>query len=77
MAYLKTAKTEEEIKRLTVTNVKKAYNELAKDYNKIIEQQYLLCPICGEFITRDNFYSDKNYATGVFPECKKCIRMQV
>ena len=77
MAYLKTAKTEEEIKRLTVTNVKKAYNELAKDYNKIIEQQYILCPICGEFITRDNFYSDKNYATGVFPECKKCIRMQV
>ena len=77
MAFLKVAKTEEEIKRLTVTNVKKAYNELAQDYNKIIENRYILCPICGEFITRDNFYSDKNYTIGVFPECKKCIRMQV
>ena len=38
MAYLKQAKTEDEIKKLTVANVKKAYNELARDYNKIIEE---------------------------------------
>lgn len=77
MAFLKQAKTEEEIKALTVTNVKKAYNELARDYNKIIEQDYILCPVCGEFVTRDNFYTDKRFAIGVYPECKKCVLAEV
>lgn len=77
MAYLKQAKTEDELKKLTVANVKKAYNELARDYNKIIEQDYILCPVCGEFITRDNFYTDKRYAIDVFPQCKKCVLAEV
>ena len=77
MAYIKQAKTEDEIKKLTIANVKKAYNELAKDYNKIIEQDYILCPKCGEFISRDNFYSSNEYAIGIFPQCKKCILAEV
>lgn len=77
MAFLKQAKTEEEIKALTVTNVKKAYNELSRDYNKIIEQDYILCPVCGEFVTRDNFYTDKRFAIGVYPQCKKCVLAEV
>jgi uncharacterized protein (UPF0212 family) len=77
MAYLKQAKTEDEIKKLTVANVKKAYNELARDYNKIIEQDYILCPKCGEFISRENFYSSNEYPIGVFPQCKKCILAEV
>ena len=77
MAYLKQAKTEDELKKLTVANVKKAYNELARDYNKIIEQDYILCPKCGEFISRENFYSSNEYAIGVFPQCKKCILAEV
>ena len=36
MAFLKQAKTEEQIKALTVANVKKAYLELSSDYNKLI-----------------------------------------
>lgn len=77
MAFLKQAKTEEEVKKLTVANVKKAYNELASDYNKLIEQDIIICPTCGEPITRANFYADKRYAIGVFPECKKCILAEV
>ena len=77
MAYIRQAKTEDEIKKLTVANVKKAYNELAKDYNRIIEQDYILCPKCGEFISRENFYSSNEYAIGVFPQCKKCILAEV
>ena len=77
MAYLKQAKTENEIKNLTVANVKKAYNERARDYNKVIEQDYILCPKCGEFISRENFYSSNEYAIGVFPQCKKCILAEV
>ena len=77
MAYIKQAKTESEIKNLTVANVKKAYNELARDYNKIIEQDYILCPKCGDFVSRENYYSSNEYAIGVFPECKKCILAEV
>jgi hypothetical protein len=77
MAYLKQAKTESEIKSLTVANVKKAYNDLAKDYSRIIEQDLILCPCCGEFITRENFYTDKRYAIGLFPQCKKCVLAEV
>ena len=77
MAFMKQAKTEEEIKKLTVASVKKAYNELASDYNKLIEQDYIICPTCGEPISRNNYYTDKKYAIGVFPECKKCILAEV
>lgn len=77
MAHIKQAKTEEEIKKLTVTNVKKEYLDLAKSYNKIIEHDYILCPVCGEFISRDNFYADNRFAIGVYPQCKKCILAEV
>ena len=77
MAYLKQARTEDEIKSATVSKVKTYYNELAKDFNKIIEQDYILCPVCGEFITRDNFYTDKRFAIGVYPQCKKCVLAEV
>jgi len=77
MAYLKQARSETEIKSATVSKVKQYYNELARDYTKIIEQDYILCPKCGEFVSRDNFYSSNEYAIGVFPECKKCILAEV
>jgi len=77
MAYLKQSRSEAEIKSATVSKVKTYYNELSRDYNKIIEQDYILCPKCGEFISRDNFYSSNEYAIGVFPQCKKCILAEV
>ena len=77
MAYLRQAKTEEEVKKLTVAGVKKAYNELASDYNKLVEQDFIICPTCGEPITRSNYYTDKRFAIGVYPQCKKCILAEV
>ena len=77
MAYLKQSKTEAEIKSATVSKVKQYYNELAKDYNRIIEQDLILCPCCGEFVTRENFYTDKRYVIGLFPQCKKCVLAEV
>ena len=44
MARLRQAKTPDEITHLTVGKVRKAYNELAEDYNRMIEQNVLLCP---------------------------------
>lgn len=77
MASLKQAKSEADIKIMTVSQVKKSYIELADSYNKVIEQDFLLCPSCGEFITRNNFYSSNDYAIGVYPECKKCLLAEV
>lgn len=77
MAYLKQSRSEAEIKAATVSKVKQYYNELAKDYNRIVDQDYILCPVCGEFVTRDNFYTDKRFAIGVYPQCKKCVLAEV
>lgn len=74
MAHLKQAKTEEEIKKLTVTNVKKAYNELAADYNKLINLDYIYCPCCGEFRSHKAFYESKKTKSGLEHfACKICI----
>lgn len=73
MAFLRQAKTEDEVKKLTVAAVKKAYNELASDYNKIINCGFMYCHRCNSFLSRDTFYSSADYASGVFPICKKCL----
>ena len=77
MANLKQAHSEAEIKTATISKVKQYYNELARSYDKLINQEYILCPNCGEFVTRDNFYNDKRFAIGVYPQCKKCILAEV
>ena len=73
MAHLRQAKTEEELKKLTVANVKKAYNDLARDYTKILEGDYVYCGKCNLFLSRETFYSSSEYASGVFPVCKRCL----
>lgn len=74
MAYLRQAKTPEEIKALTVNNVKKAYNDLAEDYNKLINLDVVYCPCCGEFKAASQFYSSKRTKSGLeHLGCKSCI----
>jgi hypothetical protein len=78
MAYMPQAKDEQEIKALSVSNVRKEYLKLAEAYNKIIDNKVLKCPACDEFIsTYEGFYTDKRYVTGYYPECKKCVKAQV
>lgn len=61
-----------------MSNVRKEYLKLAEAYNKVIDNKVLKCPVCNEFVsTSEGFYSDKRYATGYFPKCKKCVRVQV
>lgn len=78
MAILKAAKTPDEVKSLGVAATRTAYNQLADDYNRIIDRDVLLCPNCGNWLkTESSFYFDKKYATKRFPICKKCIMEMV
>ena len=78
MANLKPAKTEEEVKKMGVANVRIEYNKLATDYNRIVDRDVLMCPMCGDFIKSDTgFYMDKKYATDRFPICKQCLLAMV
>lgn len=77
MAFMPQAKSEDEIKKLTVAGVKKEYNTLATTYNRIINGKLVFCHRCNEHLSSDTFYSDKNYASGYFPICKKCLLAMV
>jgi hypothetical protein len=73
MAYLRQPKSDEEVKKLTLSGLKKAYLELSKDYVKILEGDYIYCGKCNSFLSRDTFYSSNEYSSGVFPVCKRCL----
>ena len=78
MATLKQPKAESEIRRLGVANVRQAYIDLAADYERIIDNDVLLCPKCNSWQKADTgFYSDKDYLTGRYPICKRCILKMV
>lgn len=78
MSKLIQAKSETEIRRLGVANVRQAYIDLAKDYERVVNNDVLLCPKCNNWQrTEVSFYSDNTYATGRFPLCKRCILQMV
>lgn len=78
MANLKPPMTEEEVKKVGVANIRIAYNKLASDYNRMLENDLLLCPKCNTWQKSETgFYFDKEYATNRYPICKRCIQMMV
>lgn len=76
MAKLRPALSEEQVKKTGVAEIRKAYNSLALDYNKILDGKIYYCHSCNEFHSMDAFYSDKRFASGLFPECKKALLLQ-
>ena len=62
-ANLRQAKTDDEIKKLTVNNVKKAYHDLALDYNHLLDLDYVYCPHCGKWKSSRTFYTKKKNIT--------------
>lgn len=76
MAFLKPPMTPDEVKKAGVQQVRIKYNELAVDYNKIINGNLLFCHTCNMFHPDESFYTDKRFASGYFPECKKALLLQ-
>lgn len=78
MARLMQAKSEAEVRKLGLANVREAYLNLASDYNKIVDRDILFCPSCGDWLKADTgFYFDKNYASDRYPICKRCLLKMV
>lgn len=74
MATLLQPYTEKEIRKLGVANVRDAYIKLAKDYERMINNDVLLCPQCNTWQkATEAFYADRNYDTGRYPICKRCL----
>lgn len=77
MAFMMTAKDPEEVKKTSVSQIRKDYNKLAETYNKMIDGGLQRCPVCGEWKAASNFYHHKDYANGYYPVCKQCILFEV
>lgn len=77
MANLRQAKTDDEVKKLTVNRVKDAYHDLAIDYNHLLDLDYIYCPHCGKWKSTNgngNFYrSNKSKSGFEHFACKSCI----
>ncbi len=67
--------TESEIKSKTPAKLRKDYLDLADNYNRIIENEILLCPKCNEFKKNTFFYTDRSYGSQRFPICKQCLQL--
>lgn len=77
MANLPPALEEEDVKRLSLSQLKKEYIKIAGHYSKILDNKLIHCCKCNEHLSADTFYTDNNYASGKFPICKKCIMAMV
>lgn len=77
MAYMKTPKTPAEIKKATAPTLRKEYAALADQYKKILNDELIKCPHCGEWLARSNFYKSSKYGLGYYPICKKCVISKV
>lgn len=72
MANLKPALTPDEVKKAGVANIRKAYNNLAETYNKMLDGKLFYCHKCNQYKSSDSFYNDKRFASGLYPTCIKC-----
>ena len=60
----------EDLKGLTLAQLKKEYAKLADAYKKIKDGAY--CHYCGKFLPKTSFYMDIHNASGLTRCCKAC-----
>ena len=75
MAVLKTPVSARELANMKVADLKKEYTSLADTYKKIVNGDYIKCPICGEWLSAKlNFYTSSFTDDGYnHYGCKDCI----
>lgn len=75
MATVRDVKRPEELKRITLRELRNDYLSLGEQYTRILKFNDLLCPSCGRVkaATTTNFYKNRNYIHGFFPVCIECV----
>ncbi len=77
MGILKPPISELEMKKLTLSKLRKEYISLAQDYIKILDCDWLYCHKCNTYLPQNSFYKDVRFKSGVFPVCKSCLLQMV
>lgn len=66
--------SDEELKRITIANLRKEYKRIADFYKKIINEELVYCPRCGQWKRVESFYGSINSPDGIeHYGCKECI----
>ena len=74
MAKLLTPITEEALKKMTLANLRNEYRKLSEMYLKIVNEEIIYCPNCGNWKSVNSFYSSPTSPDGIEHfACKECI----
>lgn len=75
MARMLNPLTDEELKRTNVVNLRKEYKKIADIYNKIVNEDLVYCPHCGQWKKVDTaFYSSDSSPDGIeHYACRECL----
>lgn len=76
MATFKPPLGETEVRKTGLAKIRDEYIRLASDCNKILDGKWVYCHACNDFHSVDNFYNDKRFLSGLYPECKKALLNQ-
>ena len=75
MARMLNPLTDEELKKTNVVNLRKEYKKIADIYNKIVNEDLVYCPHCGQWKKVDTaFYSSDRSPDGIeHYACRECL----
>ena len=75
MARMLNPLTDEELKKINVVNLRKEYKKIADIYNKIVNEELVYCPHCGQWQKVDTaFYSSDRSPDGIeHYACRECL----
>lgn len=74
MAKLLIPVSNEDLKKMNVTQVRNEYTKLSDFYQKIVNNDLMYCPVCCKWKTSTGFYSSHSCADGYeHSACKECI----
>lgn len=63
-----------ELKKTTIVSLRQEYKKLSNIYNRIMNEELIYCPHCGNWKNVNCFYSSKNYPDGIeHYACKECL----
>lgn len=63
-----------ELKKITVANLRQEYRKLANIYNRIMNEELIYCPRCGNWKNTNSFYASKESPDGIeHYGCRECI----